>query len=272
MKFNAKILKSKWVFYALGAIILFAVFYRLASGSGSSASTTATTSTGVSDAQYAAQLQAQLQGASINASLSAANMQAQRDIAVATLQANSADNTTQAYADTQKYLAATQAGTDAATIAANLAATRVQSEYGLADAEVASQTQLGLKQIDANQFIAQVQSNNDITKTQLATNAYMFGASLDAQTTQFTAQLQAASDQQKYSAISSILSNAGEHELPYILGRNDKAGITGTNIAQLFAGQTYTPPVTHAPNSSGGGGFLGLGSIGNIVSPITSLF
>lgn len=239
MKINFAVFKSKWFLYAAGGIVLFAVFYRLASSSNSSPQIV---TTGAQADPVAAQLNGQIAIAQLGAQVESAKagygfqmaqVAANRDVTIATLQADNAAIEIAEYANLQKYIAANQASISLAAITSDLEAARISSEYGLATAETAAQTQVSLRAIDAAQFTAQLNTNAKMFEAQI-------GAVIDGQ------RLQAETQQKMgfYAAVEKVTN------------KNSRNRIEGL---QALVGQ----PVTY-PNKSGG--FL------KVLSPVTNLF
>lgn len=154
MKLNFKFLNKGTIWWVVGAIVLFVIFYMVASGgnsAGASDGTTAVVGSTPSDAQIAAQLQ----GQSIQAQLAAATIQAQSEVTVAAMQRDVALANVQAGADITKYQVAT-----------DLQAAREAAEYGVETANIAANTQLKLKETDAALLIHQMNVNAEMFNTQ----------------------------------------------------------------------------------------------------------
>lgn len=146
-KFNWKVFKKgKTLYWILGAVVLFVIFYLVASGgsksSGSGSSGVTVMNAGPTDAQVAASAQAQMAQISGHYQLAALTAQADRDVAVATISANAATAQNTAAAQTAQNIAALQAGVQTADINAALEATRIQSEFSLETSRVAGQLNL----------------------------------------------------------------------------------------------------------------------------------
>lgn len=183
MKFNAKIFKSKYFLYGVAGIVIFAILYRIASGAGGTASSGLTVIPGAapSDAQNQAQLQATLAQLSASTNLQGLQLQSQRDILLGTLEAENKMAEIQAYADLQKYVTSAESNVAALTLQTQLEIAREQSDFGIATANTAAQTQVALREVDAAQFISQLTTNAAMFDSQLAANRDMFALQVDSQ-------------------------------------------------------------------------------------------
>ena len=155
--------KGKPIYWIIGGVVVFGLFY-LAFNKGGSSSGGGITSvnTGPSDAAVAASTQ-----------LALAQTQANAGVAVATLQYNGTIAQTQAAADVAKYTAALDAQTSAATLDTQKAIAAINAEYSLDTARVAAESNLAQWNINAN-----------VLTTQMTTQAQMFSDQLRASTTQ----------------------------------------------------------------------------------------
>jgi len=187
MKFNwAVFKKGKAVYWVIGAIVLFVIFYLLASGGSKSSSSGASTNaggvttinSGPTDAQIAAaasisaaQIQANAQTNQSNADLAALKEQVAGQVAIATLQTQSQLADTAAGSDVAKYLASVQAGAQTFALTEQTRQMALQGEYSLETAKVAAETDLAGQALQAGVLVHQ-----------LDTNASMFNASIAANT------------------------------------------------------------------------------------------
>lgn len=175
MKLNFKIFKKgKPIYWVIGAVVLFVIFYFVASrGSSNSTGGVTTIQTGPSEAMQAAQLQYNAQIASANV---AAQMQANQnltDFRIAELAASNEASNIQASADVAKYVASLDAASTAKALETQQNIYDLQGQYSLETARTAAQAQLGLAELQASMF-----------NKQLETNAQMFGDQLRAATAQ----------------------------------------------------------------------------------------
>jgi hypothetical protein len=240
MKFNLAIFKGKnSIWWIVGAIILFIVFYMVASaGAPAKAGGLTVQNAGPSDAAIAAnaqltgmQLSAQAQVYQSQIELAALNAAANRDISIAQIQADTQLADTQASADIAKYVAANQTSIAQQQLTTQLAIARADMEYGLASSEVAAQTQLGLKAIDASTVQYQLKTNSDIIMRQFESNERSLAI-----------QSQSLKDQAIISAVSTAPKGVGLQRIQAVLGQ----------------------PVT--PQKKGGF------NIGSLISPVSTLF
>lgn len=156
MKLNFKVFKSKPVWYILGGLVAFYVFYRIASG-GSSGITTV--NSGPSDAAVQASTALQMANLQYGAQTTQMQTQANAAVAIEQLHANSANYQTQASVDLGKYTAALDAQTQAAymTVQQNIAA--LNAQYSLDTAKVAAETNIAQWGIMANVMNTQTVAN-----------------------------------------------------------------------------------------------------------------
>jgi len=234
MKFNwAVFKKGKAIYWVVGAVVLFVIFYLLASGGSKSSGDTASTGAGgittinpgPSDAQLAAaagitqaQLAANAATTQSNAELAAKQSDNAAAVAIANLQYQGSLADTQAGADVAKYLAATDAATNSLALTEQTRQMQIQGEYSFATAKVAAETNLAGQALQAQ-----------VLTTQLVTQAQMFGKSLDANTQALQIQSQNLVDQSLIAqiptlkkknrddallALASSFSNQGVPQLP----------------------------------------------------------
>ncbi len=164
-KLSLKVFKQgKPIYWIIGAVVVFVVFYFLFNkGSGSASGSTQYVSSGPSEALQGAQLQAgaAVQAAQISANVEAMRIQAQRETQtlgaqVALEQLASGENVAMAQLANERDLGAMN-------VNANLLINEQNLNYGAETARLAAETTLGLRMIDAN-----------IVTHQLDTNAAMF--------------------------------------------------------------------------------------------------
>lgn len=159
MKMNFAVFKKgKPIYWVIGGIVVFALFYLMFNKGAGSSSGITTVNAGPSDAAVAASTQ-----------LALAQTNANAGVAVATLQYNGQLAQTQAAADVAKYTANLDAATSAATLDTQKAIAAINAEYSLDTAKVAAETN-----------IAQWTLNANVLTTQLQTNAQMFSDSMKA--------------------------------------------------------------------------------------------
>jgi len=173
MKLNFSVFKKgKPIFWIVGAVVLFVIFYLITSrGASSSSGGGITTITpGPSDTAIAANAQMNIAQLQYGSQLQAQVNQNATDIALATIAANSKSAQDAAAADAAKYVAALDANTQATYITAQKEIAQTNAEYSLETARVASETS-----------ISQWNTNADILKSQMATNADMFKTATNAQ-------------------------------------------------------------------------------------------
>lgn len=271
MKINTQIFKNKWFLYAAGGIVVFAVFYRLAS-SGQSENAPQIVTVGATPDPATAAVQGQIAMAQIGANAQiasagyeyqAAALQANRDIALGTLQADNMAAETAAFADLQKYIAANESAVAMTALDAELQAIRTQAEFNLDAAEVAGSTQIALKEVEAAQFI-----------TQLTTNAQMFDSQLRTNQEIATKQAEIAKAQTNAALITNLVSGKDENELSLLLGRSNKAGVIGMDITDLIrAVETGAATNPNDPRLAQGSATSKSGfNLAGYVSPITNAF
>jgi hypothetical protein len=172
MKMNFKIFKKgKPIYWILGAIAVFIVFYMIASrGSSSGGSVAVVGGTAQADNTIAL--------ANAEASMRAGDNAAA--VAIATLQAQGQIAETQAGADVAKYIANLEATTSMAGFTAQMEAIKLQSEYGLESSRVAAETQLGIRALDAAVLSKQLDTNASMFNNSLAANVEMSRIQSDA--------------------------------------------------------------------------------------------
>ena len=161
-KFNWKVFKKgKTIYWVIGAIVLFVVFYLIASsGSGSKSSNGPSGVTvldqGPSDTAIAAQAAVTQQQIAGHYDLAKLKEEAGAAVAIAQISGNTQDTANSLAAQTAMNLASLEAGIQTAAINADLESIRLQSEYGLESARVAGQFNLAIHALDA-----------DVARTQL---------------------------------------------------------------------------------------------------------
>jgi plastocyanin len=166
MKLNLRVFKQgKPIYWIVGAVFLFIVFYLVLNKKPASdtTGTTSYVSTGPSEAlqAQAMQINAGITTAQIGASVQVQQLQEQQSeanyaLTAALAQVSAGQTVSLAGIDAQK-------AADAENAAANIQINQDNNSYGLETARVASQTQIGLAQISA-----------DTVTHQLDTNAAMF--------------------------------------------------------------------------------------------------
>lgn len=161
MKLKFGMFKKNWVYWLVGGIFLFVVFYLLFSSGGSSNSSGGTTtfSTGPSDAQIAAQTQLASVQYQTQAALNSQQTQANAQVAVAQLAANTQVNQDTLSAQVASLTANLNAQVATAGLSTQEHLASIQAQYGLDTAVVAGQTQLGLGSIQASMFNNQLTAN-----------------------------------------------------------------------------------------------------------------
>jgi hypothetical protein len=159
MKIFDKLKKIKPLYVLIGVFAIIIIYFLLSRQSSGGDTTYTVGSSGPSDA--AIQANAGITAAQINASGQVALQQQQsaEDIAIATLQAQVANNQTAAGADT------TNKATDAALagllaqLTAQTTQTQIQAEYSFDTAQAANEAALTSKAIDAGMFAKQLDTN-----------------------------------------------------------------------------------------------------------------
>lgn len=215
MKFNWSVFKKgKTVYWIGGAVILFVIFYLIASKGASSGGDSADTSGGLiyqpsgpTDAQVqasaaisAAQIQANSQTQQYQLQLAALQQQGASDVALATLQAHSQDLATQAAADVTNRQTDAASAVSMAGLTAQTNIAQLQAEYSYDTAKAANEaaitinannnaTSIAGRQIDASTLHDQlqtnlqmfaIQSNNLITQSAIAATANLKKGDRDA--------------------------------------------------------------------------------------------
>lgn len=158
--------KGKPIVWIIGAVVVFVLFYMLFNRGGASASAgggTTVVQSGPSEAMQIAGMQtaAAIQSAQIGAGIEAARIQGQNTQAAMAAQIAAA----QLASGERVALATLDADREAAAmnVAANIRISENTMNYNLESAKLASETAIGLKEVDAG-----------ILRYQLATNAAMF--------------------------------------------------------------------------------------------------
>lgn len=186
MKFNMEVFKKgKPIYWIIGAIVIFVIFYKIASGPSASSKAASTSggvttiNTGPSDAQIAAA--AGISAAQIQANAQVAGAQlafaAQKDanaagVAVSQLEAQAHMYDTAMSADTAKFLAAQEGQIAMAGITAQQNIAFSNNEYSFATARVAAETSLAMTKIQAdmvnNGYATQLAMAKDQNATTIA--------------------------------------------------------------------------------------------------------
>ena len=168
MKLNFAVFKKgKTLYWVLGAVVLFVVFYFLFNKGGSSGGSVNVSSSGPSDASVAsstALAMAQLQYGAQSA-ISQSNNNAA--VAVATLQANNSLAQTQAQADVGKYVAGLDATTQASYINAQQNIANINATANTSQASIAAATVIHQSDTQAAMFTAQLTTNAEMFKEQV---------------------------------------------------------------------------------------------------------
>lgn len=163
-KLNLAVFKQgKPIYWIVGAVVVFVLFYLMLNKGGSSSGATSYVATGPSEAMQAQALQAgtAIQGAQIAANIEALRIQAGRETAlagatVASEQLASGERVAMAQLSHDTALANLNAQ-------ANMLINEQNIEYGIETARLAADTQLGLRALDIG-----------LLQTQLETQAHMF--------------------------------------------------------------------------------------------------
>ena len=198
MHLNMHVFKhGKPIYWVIGGLVIFYLFYRIASGHKSTSSSTGTVTTvssGPSDASVAASsaiTQAQI-AANSNDNAATLAYQTAHDanaagVAVATLDAQAHMYDTSAAADVGKYTAGLDAQTTLAGITAQMNENQVNAEYSFATAKVAAETNLAGQAIQAsvinNSFATQLEMAKGQNETTIAlsnneTKAFVYASTL----------------------------------------------------------------------------------------------
>lgn len=235
--------KGKPIFWIIGAVIVFVVFYMLFNrGSGAAASSgggVTVQQTGPSEAMQAASIQAAtaIQGAQIAAGIELARVQATRDQAalagqVALAQLGSGEKVALATLDADREAAVLNAQTNLLINDANLS-------YGLETARIAGETATALRAMEIGVMTHQMDTNAEMFRYQTQANAFMFA------------------EQSRNLVTQSALGAIGS-----LKKKNRDEALTA-----IYAAATGTPN-TYVPQSGGGFGF---GDLLGVVSPVTGL-
>ncbi len=169
-KFNLKVFKQgKTLYWVIGAVVLFVIFYLMLNRGGSSATGgTTVVQSGPSEAMQIAGMQqaAAIQTAQMQYNLGAAQIAADREAAnlagqIALAQLTSGENVALQQLEFEKALGE-------ANIAANLQLSEMTQAYSLESARVAAETQLDLRALDVG-----------LLEKQMETQAWMFAKQSD---------------------------------------------------------------------------------------------
>lgn len=163
MKLNLKVFKKgKPIYWLIGAVVIFVIFYLIASkGAGSS-------SGGVAVVGGTAQTDNSVALANAQASANANNNAAA--VAIAQLEYQGKLAETQAGADVAKYVANLDANTTMLGFTTQMEAIKVQAEYGLESSRVAAETNLAGQALNAQVLIRQLDTNAAMFNNSLAAN------------------------------------------------------------------------------------------------------
>lgn len=149
MKMNLSVFKKgKSLYWIIGGIVLFVLFYWIINRGGSSSGGGYAVAGGPSDAAVAASTQVAL-----------ANTQASAGVAIATLQYNGTVNQTQAAADVAKYTASLDAATTVEAFRTQKEIAALNAEYSLDTARITSETNIAHWTLDANVLTHQMDTN-----------------------------------------------------------------------------------------------------------------
>lgn len=181
-KLNLQVFKKgKPIFWIIGGVVVFVVFYLMFNkgSGGASTGTTTVMQSGPSEALQAASLQAStaIQAAQISANVEATKIGAERDANVLAAQVALAQ------LSSGEHVALEQLEADRAAMELNASTNLLVNEqnlnYGLETARLAANTELGRKQIDANLLTQQLATNAAMFSEQLAANVHMFDTQSD---------------------------------------------------------------------------------------------
>lgn len=187
MKLNFSFLKkAKPIYWVLGAVAIFVLFYVLMNKGGSSNGSSGGVTTIVSGPSEAETIaSANIAMAQIEANAASQNMQLQLaaikeqgavDVAIANLGAQYSMAETQASADVAKYLAQTEGTIQLAGLDAQKEIAQLNAQYSYDTARVASETAIASRQIDAAILNSQLSANVQMFSEQaqaLRTNAIL---------------------------------------------------------------------------------------------------
>lgn len=168
MKLNFKIFKKgKPVYWIVGGIVLFVIFYMITSkGASSSSGGITTINSGPSDTAIAANAQMAMAQLQYGSAVTAQANQANADVAIATLAANTQMAQIAASADAAKYVANLDANTQAQYLTTQRDIASTNAEYSLETARIAADTTLGTYQIQADMFGHQLDTNTEMLQIQ----------------------------------------------------------------------------------------------------------
>lgn len=171
MKLNMKIFKGgKAIYWIVGGVFLFVIFYMIASKGSSGASSGVTvTSTGPSDAAIAASTQLAMANLSAGAAIQQTQNNNAAQVAIATLAAQTQSNETQAAADVAKYTANLDANTQMQYLNVQKDIAHTNAEYSYDTAVVAKDTALGLQSLTNDALAKQLDANRAMFADQMQT-------------------------------------------------------------------------------------------------------
>jgi len=171
MKLNFSIFKKKAVWWGLGALVIFYIFYRLISG-GSSSATVVASNSGPSDAAIQANAAQSMAALQYGAQTTAAQTQANAEVAMAQLSANSTNIQTQAAVDLGKYTAGLDAQTQAAALTTQQNIAAINAEYSFDTAKVTAATNIAQWGIMANMMNTQTIANAAVQSQFIQASTY----------------------------------------------------------------------------------------------------
>ena len=223
MKLNFAIFKKKALWWVLGALVIFYIFYRLISG-GSSTQVVAGSS-GPSDAAIQAQSAQAIAALQYGAQGQAIQTQSNAQVAMAELSANSTNIQTQAAVDLGKYTAGLDAQTQAMAFTTQRDIAAINAEYSFDTAKITADTTN--HQWDT---MASIINNQTIAQRDTAL-AYIRGTTIQAE----------------LSAIPSLKANDRDNALALIAATSSGQGLTyldpGHSNAYLIPAGGSSAPV-----------------------------
>jgi hypothetical protein len=233
--------KGKPIFWIIGAVLIFVIFYLLFNKGGSAAPASSggglvVQNSGPSEAMQIAAMQAgaQTQALQMQGAVEAARIAATRDQAalagqVALAQLGSGEKIALATLDADRFAAGLNAQT-------NLLINEQNLSYNLESARVAGETQLNLRALDVG-----------VMTKQMETQAAMFG-------------MQLVANQEMYKVQShNLITQAAIGQVSNLKKKNRDEALTA-----IYSSATGTPN-TYVPQSGGGFGF---GDIFGVISPL----
>lgn len=183
MKFSLAVFRrGKPIYWVIGAVALFVLFYFMVSRQAPSAASSGGTTviqSGPTEAQQAMQIQYSMASMQSNAGIQAAQIGANADIAMATLAAQVQLANTQASADVAKYTAALDAQSQseytaaqqtmlATQVAGAITTSQIQAQYGVETANIAAMSVLDQANVQAAMFSKQLDTNAKMFTAQMA--------------------------------------------------------------------------------------------------------